>query len=1220
MNKKNLYLVGFIILLNILVYRVWFLGFGIMTHGDWSYVSRVSADTLRIHYFSLWLSDYSFGRILVDVGQAPTYAFYGFLSAALQIDFALAERLVHLWPAVLLTPLGAFFLVWKIFKNRIAAILGAIIYSCNTYFLILLTGHLTLAGAYALAPWVLLAYLEFLEKESLRYGIWAGLLLSASSAYEPRAAYIIAWILVFAAAGQGVAKIIDHKKINEIISYTLRSIIPFAIFGLLNFFWIFAFTKINGAIGADILSRGLFGNAFYDINEALTLFHPFWNGGRPIPFIINHIPLYFWLLPVAATLGIFLNKSRRTIIFFATLGILGIFLTKQVDTPFPQAYQWLYAHFPGFGAYREASKFYLLIALSYTVLIPGAYIALKKIGHKYLSLGFAAALASIMVVNLAPIISGTIQTTFASRTIPESYTALNKLLDESSFSRTLWAPKDSRWALDSDMHPKVGAIDIAQSSWVDFIKRTVDGSYLTTEEQAMEVFQNPFAPELLADGVIKYVVVPLRDTKNDDDFFINYGDIRSNYTDLLDKMPFLKRVNTGINDIALYQNTNVKPYVSTFSNLYSIPGMPALQGSLNFAKQALGEKDFNFVSGEEKTYARKITDLFGTFEDMQPTRDRELASKEDLRGSTIYRPARFSEYEYRVAGNELQILSRDLRKNLGATRGVANAASFSIIKRINVAREPDIYLDIDGKITKLNASDNQEHYLGSNVEKIGVYSATTGNNVINGSFESGLWQDKVQDCNNYDGSPSISVRQSSVASDGKYSLNMTAQKHMACTASAPLPIRADFYLTAMDYKIHNGTYAAYQISNSETKEVLGKYNLRAPDDAWRTYATIQARPSGATNLGVTLMARPSEQQSKLAETNYDNVKIVGLKKLDSLDFGQNQFEPFQSGPTAYRDQAYTYENIVPNGSFENGLWEKNVGDCGAYDDKPKIGMNISTKASDGRRSLELHASRHIACTSANNIPIEPNGTYQITFDYTTNGTQSAGYSVILDDPQKTKITERISIASTIWKKYQSTFVIPPGAKIANITLYAYSEDDGAESVVRYDDLRVIKTPDITGKYFALTNANITVKPPKDISFKAPSQTARTISIRAATTPFYLAMAEAYHPDWRLEINNGKVKGLGSWLPWAKPDAVAAGDHFKLNDFENGWYVDVDKLCGQQKLCTQNADGSYDLEMVAEFTPQRWFYIGLIVSGGTLVACIGFLAWDWRRRRHGQDRG
>lgn len=102
------------------------------------------------------------------------------------------------------------------------------------------------------------------------------------------------------------------------------------------------------------------------------------------------------------------------------------------------------------------------------------------------------------------------------------------------------------------------------------------------------------------------------------------------------------------------------------------------------------------------------------------------------------------------------------------------------------------------------------------------------------------------------------------------------------------------------------------------------------------------------------------------------------------------------------------------------------------------------------------------------------------------------------------------------------------------------------------------------------------------------------------------------------MNNDKVKGLGAWLPSAKADAIPASDHFKLNDFQNGWYVDVNKLCKEQNLCIRNADGSYDLEMVAEFTPQRWFYVGLVVSGATLAGCLAYLGWSWRRNRRNKS--
>ena len=47
---------------------------------------------------------------------------------------------------------------------------------------------------------------------------------------------------------------------------------------------------------------------------------------------------------------------------------------------------------------------------------------------------------------------------------------------------------------------------------------------------------------------------------------------------------------------------------------------------------------------------------------------------------------------------------------------------------------------------------------------------------------------------------------------------------------------------------------------------------------------------------------------------------------------------------------------------------------------------------------------------------------------------------------------------------------------------------------------------------------------------------------------------------------------------------------------------------------KNADGSYDIELVIEFFPQRLFDIGLIASGVTLFTCFGYLVFSLSRRK------
>lgn len=67
---------------------------------------------------------------------------------------------------------------------------------------------------------------------------------------------------------------------------------------------------------------------------------------------------------------------------------------------------------------------------------------------------------------------------------------------------------------------------------------------------------------------------------------------------------------------------------------------------------------------------------------------------------------------------------------------------------------------------------------------------------------------------------------------------------------------------------------------------------------------------------------------------------------------------------------------------------------------------------------------------------------------------------------------------------------------------------------------------------------------------------------------------------------------------------------------NAWYVDPTQICTRSELsCTHNPDGSYDIRLVMEFKPQRWFYIGVLASGAAiLLGAVYFYGEKWHGRR------
>lgn len=84
--------------------------------------------------------------------------------------------------------------------------------------------------------------------------------------------------------------------------------------------------------------------------------------------------------------------------------------------------------------------------------------------------------------------------------------------------------------------------------------------------------------------------------------------------------------------------------------------------------------------------------------------------------------------------------------------------------------------------------------------------------------------------------------------------------------------------------------------------------------------------------------------------------------------------------------------------------------------------------------------------------------------------------------------------------------------------------------------------------------------------------------------------------------------------WKKP--IFDDTHKLVNEYANKWTIDPEyiKQNFSKEYYKENSDGSIDVEMVLYFKPQSYFYLGLIISGTTLLSCLGYLLYDWRKRR------
>ncbi len=96
-----------------------------------------------------------------------------------------------------------------------------------------------------------------------------------------------------------------------------------------------------------------------------------------------------------------------------------------------------------------------------------------------------------------------------------------------------------------------------------------------------------------------------------------------------------------------------------------------------------------------------------------------------------------------------------------------------------------------------------------------------------------------------------------------------------------------------------------------------------------------------------------------------------------------------------------------------------------------------------------------------------------------------------------------------------------------------------------------------------------------IKYKQESPTLWKVTINTSS-PFLLAFAAPYDSEWRAYVSNESYSSI------------------PLYGFINGFWINQTGL----------------LEIIIEYPPQKWFHIGSIISGITLIACTLYLAYSW----------
>ncbi|MEK7502014.1 MAG: hypothetical protein AAB609_00650 [Patescibacteria group bacterium] len=615
MSKLSMLFTSIFIILLVDIYYSWFVNANIIG-GDWPYFfnETLKEFTLFPPAWSLVHGNGLGGTILTYYLDQYLY-FSAYLSTSiLHIPWAIGYKLFWFGLFIALSISSSIYLLKTIFsRSRFWQIgLSALIFTANTYILMVVGGgQMGVALAYSIAPLVLARFIKLvnlINSSALNYKlqitnyklqIIAGLVLSLQVMFDPRIAYLSMIAIAIYAVLSTTYYALSVKTLREKILSTLYFLlytfaIPIGIAVLLHSYWIFPllFTK-NLPIPEGFVSvSGFEFFSFANFSNSISLLHPNWP--ENIFGKIYFLQPEFLILPILAYSSLlFISKikdqrskiqiknqkfdnnvamkqfNNGAIIFFALLGLVGAFLAKGASPPFSEINSWLFQNFPGMNMFRDSTKFYSLIALSYSVLIPFSiwkiYESLElhnkfsifnfqfSIKNKIFNFQnlFLILITLYLILLIRPVFLGQLGGTFEKHEVPSEYIKLKDFLyDQPDFFRTLWIPRQQRFTFASNIHPAVEVQPL--------FKATDSASSLQANSaQTVSKLQRPESKRLLEELSVKYVIIPydsigeifMRDRKYDEKQ-------RVNLEKQLDNIGWLKKIKTG--KITVYETQSYK--------------------------------------------------------------------------------------------------------------------------------------------------------------------------------------------------------------------------------------------------------------------------------------------------------------------------------------------------------------------------------------------------------------------------------------------------------------------------------------------------------------------------------------------------------------------------------------------------------------------------------------------------------------------------------------
>ncbi len=367
----NSLLILFVLIIIGIIFKTWLFSFSISA-GDFEYYSLQRI--IDIMPLGIWDP----ARTGLGASILPYLWLESYTSTSIKLSLLLGWgayiKLFWYIPFLVFSFISSLILLRSLFKNNFLFSLASLIYSANTYSLMMASGgQMGIALSYSLAPFVYYFYIKLLNKLSLKNSAIFGLVFAFVSLLDIRIGYMLSFAIIT------YSLIVVRELLKNIRSTLfLVIIIPLLIVSGIHFFWllpaVFSAKEAIAQLGDIYTSQEAVKYfSFATMENSFGLLHPNWP--ENIFGKVGFMKPEYLLLPIIAFSSIlFIAKEevriKKYLIFFISLGLLGIFLAKGSNEPFGNLYIWLFDNIPGFVMFRDPTKWYSLIAVSYSILVP----------------------------------------------------------------------------------------------------------------------------------------------------------------------------------------------------------------------------------------------------------------------------------------------------------------------------------------------------------------------------------------------------------------------------------------------------------------------------------------------------------------------------------------------------------------------------------------------------------------------------------------------------------------------------------------------------------------------------------------------------------------------------------------------------------------------------------------------------------------------------------